>query len=188
VRWRQVIVLWIVLLGLGGEYWLVERPRRATPEAEATRPRFLAVEADDVREVRISRGGRTVVSRRSAEGWTVIEPVGVSIPSDLIAAFTTALAGAEEIGRMGEADTDAVAFGLDERAGRVEMVPRQGDSVVVAIGETNPPGTAVYARRVGAREVVLIGRNIRFYEDLILQAVAAERAPATDRSAPVGGG
>ena len=187
MRWRQVIVLWIVLIALGGEYWLVERPRKAKPEAEATRPRFLAVEPDDVREVRISRGGRTVISRRGVEGWTVIEPAGVLIPSDLIAAFTTALAGAEEIGRMGEADANAAAFGLDERAGRVEMVPQRGDTVVVTIGETNPPGTAVYARRVGTREVVLIGRNIRYYEDLILQAVAAERAPATDGSAPVGG-
>ena len=69
MRWRQVIVLWIVLLGLGTEYWLVERPRKATPEVEATRPRFLPVEPDDVREVRISRGGRTVISRRGAEGW-----------------------------------------------------------------------------------------------------------------------
>ena len=117
----------------------------------------------------------------------MIEPAGASIPSDLIAAFTTALVGAEEIGRMGEGDADAAAFGLDERAGRVEIVPQRGEPVVVTIGETNPPGTAVYARRLGAPEVVLIGRNIRYYEDLILQAVAAERAPATDGSAPVGG-
>lgn len=188
MRWRQVIVLWIVLLALGTEYWLVERPKHAKPEAEQARPRFLAVEPDDVREVRITRGGRTVVSRRGPEGWTVVEPAGVSIPSDLIAAFTMALAGAEEIGRMGEAEVNAPAFGLDERAGRVEMVPQRGDSVVVVIGETNPPGTAVYARRVGAREVVLIGRNIRYYEDLIFQAVAAGRVPATDGNAPVGGG
>lgn len=185
--WRQVVVFWVVLLVLAGEYWFVERPKQGRPPAEQTRPRFLPVEADDVREVRLSRDGRTVVSRRDASGWTVVEPAGVSVPSDLIAAFMTALAGAEEIGRMGEAEVDAPAFGLDERAGRVEMVPQRGESVVVAIGTTNPPGTAVYARRQGAREVVLIGRNIRYYEDLIFQAVAAGRAPA-DASAPIGGG
>jgi hypothetical protein len=182
------MVLWIVLLVLGGEYWMVERPKQGYPTAERVRPRFLALEPDDVREVRLSREGRTVVSRRDATGWTVIEPAGASVPSDLMAAFTTALAGAEEIGRMGEAEVDAPAFGLDQHAARVEMVPERGASVVVAIGGPNPPGTAVYARRQGAREVILIGRNIRYYEDLIFQAAAAGRAPATDGSAPVGGG
>jgi len=44
---------------------------------------------------------------------------------------------------------------------------------VVTIGDANPTGTAVYAQRQGAPDVVLIGRNVRYYEDLIFQALPA---------------
>jgi hypothetical protein len=56
----------------------------------------------------------------------------------------------------------------------------------VTIGGANPTGTAVYAQRQDSADVVLIGRNVRYYEDLIFQALAAERAPATEKNAPIG--
>jgi len=106
VRWRQVIVLYVVLAVLGGEYWLVERRRVVQATAQPARRRFLRIEPGELREVRLLRGGRTVVSRRAAGGWAVVEPPGAPIPSDLIAAFTEALAGAEEIALVGGADAD----------------------------------------------------------------------------------
>ena len=57
----------------------------------------------------------------------------------------------------------------------------------MTIGETNPTGTAVYARRGGNPVVVLIGRNVRYYEDLIFQALPSGQVPAADVDAPVGG-
>jgi len=35
--------------------------------------------------------------------------------------------------------------------------------------------------------VVLIGRNVRYYEDLIFQSLPASRTPAIDQELPVGG-
>jgi hypothetical protein len=189
VRWRPVVLAYLLLAGLAAEYWLVERPR-ARPEREAApepaRPRFLPVLSPaDVREVRLTRDGRTVVSRREADAWTVVEPVGTAIPSDLIGAFATALAQAEEIARVGHAEGDA--FGLREGATRVELRAATGAPVVVTIGAANPTGTAVYAQRADSAEVVLIGRQVRYYEDLIFQALTSERAPATETGAPIGG-
>jgi hypothetical protein len=186
VRWRQVVLLYAVLGVLGGEYWFVER-RRVPPPDRPERRRFLPLEAGDVREVRLRRGGRTVVARRAEGAWTVIEPPTAPTPSDLIAAFTVALLQTEEISLVGGADADPHAFGLDERAGRVEVVAGTGEPVVVTIGETNPTGTAVYARRGDRSEVVLIGRNVRYYEDLIFQTLPPVRVPAGDGEAPVGG-
>lgn len=186
VRWRQVILCWVVLAGLVAEYWLVERRHEPRVEAALARPRFLQLRPADVRELRLSREGRTVVSRRQGTTWSVVEPAGAFIPPDLIGAFATALAEAEEIAQVAGAEADPVAYGLDARATRVEMMGDRGDAVVVRIGGTNPTGTAVYARRDASPDVVLIGRNIRYYEDLIFQALSAARVPA-DRSAPVGG-
>ncbi len=189
MRWRQVVLAWMVCGGLAAEYWAFERrPPELRAEPEPARPRFITLRAAEVREVRLSRDGRTIVSRREgAGGWAVLDPPAVSIPPDLIGAFANALAEAEEIARVGAADADPAAFGLDAGATRVELRPERGEPVVVTIGGSNPTGTAVYARRQGATEVVLIGRNVRYYEDLIFQALPAPRVPAAETNAPVGG-
>lgn len=186
MRWRQVFVLYLVCGALAAQRWWVERRRVDRPAAQPVRERFLPVDAGDVREVRLRRGGRTIVSRREGGTWQVVEPAGASIPSDLLEAFASALADAEEIARVGGADADAHAYGLDERAARVDVVASHGDPVSVTIGETNPTGTAVYARRGASPDIVLIGRNVRYYEDLIFQALPAGAVPAAD-GAPVGG-
>jgi hypothetical protein len=186
VRWRQVVILYGVAAGLGGWYWFVERQPKELPQSEGRRP-FLDVDPTALREIRVSRPGQLMVSRRDGGGWVVVEPAGGTVPSDLIAAFTNALAAAEEIARVVDRTDDAKQYGLDERASRVEMVPASGDPIIVVLGETNPTGTAVYARRGAAPEVVLVGRNIRYYEDLIFQALSAGKTPTTEHGAPVGG-
>jgi hypothetical protein len=187
VRWRGVLLCWVVLGALVAEYWLVERPHARRVDATPTRPRFVPVRPGEVREVRLSRDGRTVVSRREGGGWAVLEPTGTSIPPDLIAAFANALTEAEEIARVAGAEAEPGAYGLDARATRVELRPEAGAPVVVSIGGANPTGTAVYARREASPDVVLIGRNVRYYEDLIFQALSAARVPAADGDVPVGG-
>ena len=187
MRWRPVAIAYVVLAGLGAEYWLVERRRVPSAESVRARPRLVSVGAGDVREVRLTRGGRTVVSRFEGGGWVLVEPAGAPIPPDLIGAFANALAEAEVIDRVGTDRDPALDFGLDGGATRVELRADKGEPVVLTIGGKNPTGTAVYARRQGAADVVLIGRNVRFYEDLIFQALAAERVPAAESGAPVGG-
>src|SRR5262249_47351672 len=93
---------------------------------------------------------------------------------------------AEEIARLGAAETDRAAFGLDAGATRVEVRREGGEPVVVTIGGANPTGTAVYAQRQGAADVVLIGRNVRYYDDLIFHALPVPRPPRSP--APRGAG
>jgi hypothetical protein len=186
MRWRQVLLLYVVAAGMGGWYWLVERQPVEVPKSDGRRP-FLELDAHGLREVRVRRPDRQMVSRWDGDGWVVVEPAGGTVPSDLIAAFTSALASAEEIARISDRPDDAGQYGLDERASRIEIVPASGEAIVVVLGGTNPTGTAVYARRDAAPEVILVGRNIRYYEDLIFQALQAKDAPTTEQGAPVGG-
>lgn len=186
MRWRQVVVLYVVAGALGAEYWTIERVRPIVPEGPPVRQRFLTVDPDGLREVRLVRAGRRVVMQRSGDRWTVVEPPGATVPSDLIAAFTRALTATEEIERVAGENADARSYGLDDGAGRVELVPVSGESVVVTLGATNPTGTALYARRGDAPEVILIGRDVRYYEDLIFQALAAAPAPPVEDAGPIG--
>ena len=186
MRWRKLIALWAVAAVLGGWYWLVEL-RPVEPVKSAERPPFVVIDPAGLREVRVRRQGHAMVSRWDGAAWVVVEPKGGIVPSDLIAAFANALASSQEIARIADRADDAGQYGLDERASRIEVVPANGDAVVVILGGTNPTGTAVYARRDAAPEVVLVGRNIRYYEDLIFQALGANDTPTTDQGTPVGG-
>ena len=95
--WRQVLGLYLVLGGLAAEYGLIERRRPPTPHGLPARQRFLPLRPDELRQVRLDQGGRTVVSRRSGDRWVVVDPPNAAIPPDLIAAFARALTGAEQI-------------------------------------------------------------------------------------------
>lgn len=185
MSWRRVAVFYLVFAALAAEYWFVERTRERHPETRPARPPFLGVRAEQLEEVRLIRGARSVIGRREDGRWILVEPADAPIPSDLIAAYTNALAGAEEIAHIGVVEAGAHDYGLDEGATRVELVSATGERVLVRIGGTNPTGTAVYAQRAGIPGVVLIGRNVRYYEDLIFQATSPARVPTAD--APVGG-
>src|SRR2546429_5045691 len=85
MRWRQVVVLYLVLAALAGEYWFVERRREPRGAAEvAPPPPFLRLDPAPLREIRLVRGGRTVITRREGEGWTRVEPAGAPRPSGLL--------------------------------------------------------------------------------------------------------
>jgi hypothetical protein len=188
VRWRQVVVLYVVLVGLAVA-WFAGGGRVTPPPGEApARRRFLPLGETPIQEVTLQRRDRVVRARREGERWAIVEPSNATVPSDLVAAFAEALFRAEEIAQVAdEAPANVEPYGLDDGAVRVEVRPETGPAVVVRIGATNPTGTAVYARREGAPAVVLIGRNVSYYEGLIFEALPPARVPAGDDTVPVGG-
>jgi hypothetical protein len=135
--------------------------------------------------VAIQHGDRRVVARRDGDGWRVDEPAGVDIPSDLVGAFVAAVLEANEIERIGKDQARAV-FGLDDGATRVEIRPSGGPPETLWLGNANPSGTAVYARRLGDDDVILVGRAVRLYEELIFQALPRPAVPADTPDGPVG--
>jgi Domain of unknown function (DUF4340) len=161
---------------------LYARERPATPEVgDRSRPpraRFLQVTADDVTAMRLARGTRIVSVRREGNGWRVVEPRGAELPNDLVSGFLQALLTTEEIDRIATTTRDLASFGLAEEADRVELTLASGPTVAVALGGTNPTGTALYARRDADGGIVLIGRQVRDYQDMIYGALPRATVPA----------
>src|SRR5262249_48843559 len=157
------------------------RERPAAPEADHSRPprpRFLQVAAADVAAVRLARGTRVVSIRRDGDRWAVDEPAGVDLPNDLVSGFLQALLTTEEIARIATTTGDFGSFGLDDSADRIELTLTRGEPVVVTLGGTNPTGTALYARREADSGIVLIGRQVRDYQDMIYGALPRGAVPA----------
>jgi hypothetical protein len=187
MRWRQVVGLYVVAGLLGGLYVHLTAPRaERAADVLPHRARVLAISTDAVTGLTIERGAREVVLRREGEGWTVASPPNASLPPDLIRAFVGAVVDAEEIDRVGDGGREPATFGLDDHATRITVRLGDGRQEVLLLGTTNPTGTAVYARRAGAPDVLLVGRTILYYEDLILQALPLPSVPAGTELGPVG--
>lgn len=186
MRWRQVLALWAVAIALGVLY---VRPAPGPqggddPDAAARRPKLFTLDVAHLSEITIEHGGRRVNARRDGDGWVVEEPTGATVPSDLVQAFAVAVVDAEAIERV-EGDSDLSSFGLDDAATRVELRPSGGPPETLWLGGANPSGTAIYARRLGTPGVVLVGRTLRYYEELILQALPRPSVPADTPDGPV---
>jgi hypothetical protein len=186
MRWRQVMLLYAIagLLALaylhGGT--AVEE---AQGDPKAGRPRVVGLDRGTVSEVAIQHGDRRVVARRDGDGWRVEEPANADIPPDLVRAFVAAVLDAEQIEKLGS-DQARAAFGLDDGATRVEIRPSGGPPETLWLGNVNPSGTAIYARRLGDDDVILVGRAVRLYEELIFQALPRPEVPADTPDGPVG--
>jgi len=186
LSWRQIGVLYVVAALLGA--WYLGREWRVLPrEDTGGRTRLLSPDVAAADELRMVRQDRHLVARRVDGRWIVHEPQGAEVPADLLTALVEALAAADVIQRVGDVGGERNAFGLDEQAVTIELLAGAREPVALRVGGINPGGTAVYAQRVGSPDVVLIGRNVRYYEDLIFEALGPRQGPVVDEAKPVGG-
>jgi hypothetical protein len=120
----------------------------------------------DIVGVTVEARGRRVEARRDGERWQVTPPGAAT--SDLIDALLAAIleARAEPVASD---PTRAAEFGLDTPAARVVLARRAGPPVTLVVGAVNPADTGIYGQLEGNPQVVLMGRTVRYYIDLMTQ-------------------
>ena len=182
MRWRQVVMLWLVAAGLGAQHLLVDRRRPIVHPAERPeRRRLLAgFSSQAVVGVRMERGSALVALRRYGDAWAIEQPPGGQVPVGLVEAFVEALTAVEEIERVPEDPPAKDPLGLGDTALRLYVTDASGRDLALTVGGTNAAGTAVYARVGDTGPAVLIGRNLEYYASLILQEVKRSAEPAGD--------
>ena len=180
MTWRRIITYYLLFALLGGYYLLFEtRPQgevgtqRAVPvQSAGHKSRFLNLAQEVVQELVVRRPEGEVVCRRDAEVWRVIKPAGVQVSSGLVSGLVANLTQSKEAEVMAEAPTDLSPFGLDlPRSTLVLKTDGKSPPVTLFLGERNPTATAVYARLEGSPRVFLLGLTVKYYEELLFQAV-----------------
>ncbi len=170
MSWRRASVYFGLFVALAAYYVATE------PRSEAGKPRlparlsFLEVDAGDVQALTIESQGTTVRCVRDGERWRAEVPAHAAVPSDLVTAMIDQLTQVPDVEVVDETGQRAAQFGLAPPQGSIRLRLRSGRTVGVDLGGRNPAQTAVYGRVQGSPRIVLVGLNILYYEQLILQA------------------
>lgn len=119
----------------------------------ANPPPLLTVAIADVASVELSGAGGDMRVERSGAGWRG----GTAAQHAAMASLLATLATIRPLMVVADDPADPGEFGLDSDA--LRLVVRTDDRTVLdlEIGDRNPAWTALYARRVGNRRVLLVG-------------------------------
>ncbi len=182
MTWSRAALYWACFLALGVYYLAVERAPAGEAVAHLTRAPFLNVPESEFTALEVRRGDALVRCRRVDGRWQVGEPAGATVPADLVAGLITNLTQLPDVEVVAETKRERAQFGLDNPESRIVLTPASGTPVTVTLGNRNPAGTAVYAERNDSERVFLIGLNVRYYEDLLFEALRAKEKVADAES------
>lgn len=144
------------------------------PQADLPAIPFLAARPENVEEVELEMSGQYARIKRAGSRWEVVQPAGREVSADLISALLTAILEIPEVEIVGASDDQATKFGLESPTAELRLRPSDGPVLTVRLGALNPARTAVYAGGSGTRDVVLLGLNVRYYLDLVAEALFRE--------------
>jgi hypothetical protein len=180
VTWPRALIyvgIWAVLTLY---YFVFERARPPVVDAvngtAQEHVRLLSSPAA-ITELELETPEHVLRCRRAGETWEVVEPPNVQAPSDLIAAVVGALADLHSVPVVRSDATPQAEeqFGLHRPRARITL-GGSGFRLTIQLGQRNPAQTAVYARREGQPEILLLGLNVQYYVDLLLEALRRQNA------------
>lgn len=173
---KSTITYWVLFALLGAYYLTFERRPAPPSTAELEREKVLNVFADEVTRLTLVRGGKEIRCERRDKRWQVVEPQGVTAPSDLVAALVDTVATQREAEEMvaRPKPEDLREFGLADDTPRLDLELADGTKHSVKIGSRNPPQTAVYVQTDVSPRVLLAGLNVQYYTDLLYAAASKD--------------
>jgi hypothetical protein len=161
------LALWALLTG----YLVVSKGEspvmQATPTVSALMP---GMDAGSAIAVELRADDRALRCERSGGRWQAVAPAGVGVPTDLIAAILNILTQGNPVEVVSHETQRMAEFGLDPPRVSIAITNEAGSQETLYLGARNPAQTAVYARREGTPEIVLVGLNLNYYVDLALAA------------------
>src|SRR5438309_6810059 len=158
MRWQTTAVLALVLVLLGGFYYVYEvRLGPGREEAAARKGRVFGADTKDVTELALKREGETVRLKREGEQWTLLEPVRArgsrQAVDETLANVLTAKID-REIDANPKSPDD---FGLGTPAADLTLTLKDGKTLGLQLGNRNPTGVWVYGRERGVPAVFVLG-------------------------------
>jgi hypothetical protein len=156
VTTRGTLVL-VAVLALVAVWLAVELriPRHEHEAASGAEP-LLATRPGEVTTLELSTPEQRLAAVRQGSEWQDAE--GRHWPAAPVHDVVDTLAGLRPVMVVDPDPSDAGEYGLARSATRLRLGGQNGRTLLdLELGERNPAGTGVYARRGGRREILLVG-------------------------------
>jgi hypothetical protein len=174
MTWSRALLYLATWASLSAYYVAFERSPQAPvarSDVTAAEQRLVPFRAGAVTMLSLDAHGTHVRCERSEGQWRVLEPAGAPVPIDLVAAIVATLTELPPVEIVPLSDgSQSADFGLEDATVHL-TVGAGAEQVRLQLGARNPSQTAVYARRDGAEEIVLVGLNVQYYVDLLIEAL-----------------
>lgn len=150
---RKTIFLAIILVALGAYVYFYEIKGGEKRKAAAERAkRIFQVEKDSIDSIILQPSN--IHLKKMNDSWEITEPIKSKTEEWVINSLVTSLASAEKERTIAEIPTEYEAYGFSDTSGQV-IFEHSGKADTLYIGEKNPTGSFVFARKGGNPEIFL---------------------------------
>jgi hypothetical protein len=176
---RRVAIMAAIAAALGVVVFLTVVPGLKAAAPKRTGEPVVALDPKQIRQVEVTpRDGSPYSFARKNGGWVMVGPAGEGeVPSDRLDGFLETLAGLTRLVVIDEPDLSRAQFGLDPPRAVVTM--RGDQDIAIAIGDRNPPLTALYVQVLPRTNIVLVGAVLLWEFDKL--AALARTQPVEPR-------
>jgi hypothetical protein len=182
---RRVALMAAVAAALALITFLTVLPGLKEAAPKRTGELVVALDPKQIRQVDVApRDGGPYSFARKDGGWVIKLPGGESeVPSDRLDGFLETLAGLTRLVVIDEPDVSRAEFGLDPARAVVTM--RGDKEIALAIGDRNPPLTALYVQVLPKANIVLVGAVLLWEFDKLTALARTPPVEPSDRTAAV---
>ena len=164
MRWRSLGLLVLVLAALAVAYYALETNKGTLSGSDANR--LFQAEEKDVEKISITRGEELIVLKREGDGWRLVEPVQATADGSEVTLLLHTLLETREERRIEEAPRSLADYGLERPSLHLGVTLKGGHTLpVILLGDLNPNGRSVYAKRSDQPAVFLATVIVRLRAD-----------------------
>ncbi len=158
MRWRSIGLLALLLAGVAGAYYGLEAKGKKSDDAT----RLFRADEKDIGRISIKKSGGQVVLEREGDRWRLIQPVQAKADSSEMASLLQTILAAKQERTIDEQGKNLGEYGLEKPTIQLTLSVK-GDKppLVLLLGDKNPNGFSVYAKRGDQPAVSLVAESLR---------------------------
>lgn len=163
MRWRPLGLLALLLVFAAIAYYTLES--KGT-QSGSDANRLFHAEEKDVETIAIRKGEALIALKREGNGWRLTEPVQAAADSTEVTSLLHTLLEAGEERRIEEAPRNLADYGLEHPSLHLSVTLKGGNTLpALLLGDLNPNGRSVYAKRPDQSAVFLVTVIVRVRAD-----------------------
>ncbi len=158
MRFRNTLILLLVLVGLAAYVYFVEYP---ASEREGKKKTLFEFSTDDVTALTLAYPDREIALKKADGHWRLERPLQAEADESAVTNLLRTIAECEVKKTVEEEPSDLAKFGLDAPASRIRVTLKDRELPEIRVGKTTPIGYSAYIQRADEKKVLLTTGGFR---------------------------